>query len=313
MALDPDLEGFLELAQLGRLSGKTRPMHELSVAQARSEFELTSGMLDSAPPSDLVVRDLHVQGRDGHLLPVRLYRCGGDSIQPGILYFHGGGNVVGSLDSHDAVCRRLAFGGRQAVVSVGYRLAPEHVHPAASNDAVDVAQWLAEQAAGLGIDACAVSVAGDSAGATLACVVSMSAQRGECRLLPAAQLLFYPVADISRERPSHDQYEEGYLLERDTLRWFYRQYCPDEQQRTDWRLSPLLADFATPQVRTFISLAEFDPLFDEGMALAQRLQEAGTQVTLRVEHGFTHDFLRMSGISSRVSDIYAAVDDWLNP
>lgn len=313
MALDPDLEGFLELAEMGRLSGKTRPLHELEVAQARADFEAASAILDPAPPSALQVRALSLPSRDGQALQMRLYQAGhnADGQQAAILYLHGGGNVVGSLDSHDSVCRRLAASGRQAVLALAYRLAPEHPFPTAVNDVLDAADWLAEQAHGLGIDRQRVSVAGDSAGATLATVLAMSAQQGACRLMPQAQLLFYPVTDISVERGSHERYAEGYLLERDTLTWFNRHYCADATQRTDWRASPLLAAHDQPQVRTYISLAEYDPLFDEGQAYAERLKASGTDVTLCVEQGLTHDFLRMGGIASRVEGIYADVERWL--
>lgn len=314
MALDPDLEGFLELVQLGRLSGKTRPLHALDVAQARSDFASASGILDPAPPGDLQVIELSVASRDGQAVPMRLYRHAqrAAGLQPAILYFHGGGNVVGSLDSHDAVCRRLASSGRHAVLALGYRLAPEHPYPTAVNDALDAADWLVEQAPALGIDSQRISVAGDSAGATLATVLALSAQHGNCRLAPCAQLLFYPVTDITRERDSHRRYAEDYLLERETLRWFYSHYCPEPAQRDDWRASPLLAGHAAPMIRTYISLAEYDPLFDEGQAYAQRLQASGTEVTLRVEQGLTHDFLRMGGICSRVGGIYTEVEHWLH-
>ncbi|OUM22386.1 lipase [Pseudomonas sp. 1239] len=314
MALDPDLEGFLELAEMGRLSGRTRALHELEVAQARADFEAASAILDPAPPAALQVRSLSLPSRDGQALQLRLYRQAQDTPQhqAAILYLHGGGNVVGSLDSHDSVCRRLAASGRHAVLALGYRLAPEHPFPTAVNDTLDAADWLAEHAGALGIDSRQVSVAGDSAGATLATVLAMSAQQGACRLMPQAQLLFYPVTDISVERGSHERYAEGYLLERDTLRWFNRHYCADAAQRTDWRASPLLAAHDQPQLRTYISLAEYDPLFDEGQAYAERLKASGTEVTLCVEQGLTHDFLRMGGISSsRVEGIYADVERWL--
>ena len=315
MPLDPDLEGFLELAEMGRLSGKSQPMHALSVSQARQEFELSSQILDPSPPASLTIKTLHIPTRDGAKIEARLYRSAHhvQPSQPSILYFHGGGYVVGSLDSHDSICRRLASSGRQAVLAPAYRLAPEHPFPTAVNDALDCAYWLAREAHTLNLDPDNVSVAGDSAGATLATVLAISAVQApeHLALKPKTQLLFYPVADTQRTRPSHQRYAEGFLLESETLQWFYRHYTPDAEQRGDWRTSPLLAKGLTALAPAYISLAEYDPLYDEGLEYAQLLRNTGTQVTLLTQNGLTHDFLRMSGITGDIAGIYSAVDRWL--
>jgi len=315
MPLDPDLEGFLELAQMGRLSGKSRPMHELSVEQARAEFEQTSQVLDPCPPAAVEVSTLSIPTRDGRYIEARLYRVAQQepTPQPGILYFHGGGYVVGSLDSHDSICRRLAANGRQTVLAPTYRLAPEAPFPTAINDALDAANWLAEHAASLDIDNRHISVAGDSVGATLATVLAISAvlEPKSIQLRPKAQLLFYPVTDASRTRASHQRYAEGFLLESETLQWFYTHYSPDPAQRSDWRVSPLLTADLRPLAPAYISLAEYDPLFDEGKEYAERLSATGTSVTLNIQNGLTHDFLRMSGMSEAIPGVYAAIDDWL--
>lgn len=315
MPLDPDLEGFLELAEMGRLSGKSQPMHALSVSQARQEFELSSQILDPSPPASLTITTLHIPTRDGAKIEARLYRSAHhvQPSQPSILYFHGGGYVVGSLDSHDSICRRLASSGRQAVLAPAYRLAPEHPFPTAVNDALDCANWLAREAHTLNLDPDNVSVAGDSAGATLATVLAISAVQApeHLALKPKTQLLFYPVADTQRTRPSHQRYAEGYLLESETLQWFYRHYTPDVEQRGDWRTSPLLANDLGPLAPAYVSLAEYDPLYDEGLEYAQLLRDTGTDVTLLTQRGLTHDFLRMSGISADIGGIYAAVEGWL--
>ena len=315
MPLDPDLEGFLELAEMGRLSGKSQPMHALSVSQARQEFEMSSQILDPSPPASLTITTLHIPTRDGAKIEARLYRSAhhAQPSQPSILYFHGGGYVVGSLDSHDSICRRLASSGRQAVLAPAYRLAPEHPFPTAVNDALDCANWLAREAHTLNLDPDNVSVAGDSAGATLATVLAISAVQTpeHLALKPKTQLLFYPVADTQRTRPSHQLYAEGYLLESDTLQWFYRHYTPDAEQRGDWRTSPLLAKGLGPLAPAYVSLAEYDPLYDEGLEYAQLLRATGTDVTLLTQGGLTHDFLRMSGISTDIGLIYMAVEGWL--
>ncbi|CAK15986.1 alpha/beta hydrolase [Pseudomonas entomophila] len=313
MSLHPDLAGFLELVEMGRLMGNSQPMHQLSVEQARREFASSSAILDPSPPAALEVTELSIVARDGATLAARLYRGEGPrpAAQPTILYLHGGGYVVGSLDSHDSVCRRLAADGRFAVLAADYRLAPEQRFPTASNDVLDVADWLAAQASTLGLDAARVAVAGDSVGATLATVLALAAQKGETRLAPVAQMLFYPVTDTSRERDSYVRYAEGYLLESATLRWFYDLYLAEPRQRLDWRASPLLIEQLPAQVPSFVSLAGHDPLYDEGLAWAERLQASGTEVTLDLQPQLTHDFLRMSGMVPEVQGIYDRALEWL--
>jgi acetyl esterase len=315
MPLDPDLEGFLELAQMGRLTGKSQAMHQLSVEQARAQFESTSQILDPAPPDSVTVSELEFTVRDGHRLTARLYRGDAASAQglAVMMYFHGGGYVVGSLDSHDAVCRRLAASGSHAVFAPAYRLAPEAPFPGAVNDAIDAANWLGEQAASLGLDQRRISLAGDSAGATLATVLAISAvqEPERLRIRPVAQLLFYPVTDCSRIRDSHRRFAEDYLLESQTLQWFYQHYCAEPQQRLDWRASPLLTPNLSALAPAYISLAEYDPLYDEGLAYARLLEASGTPVTLDVQEGLTHDFLRMNGISGAIAPVYAGIEHWL--
>lgn len=315
MPLDPDLEGFLELAQMGRLTGKSQAMHELTVEQARAQFEATSQLLDPTPPSGVTVTELHFTARDGHRLAARLYRRAGAApkVLPVMLYFHGGGYVVGSLDSHDAICRRLAAGGTHAVLAASYRLAPQAPFPTAVDDAIDAANWLAAQAGALDLDLRQLSVAGDSVGATLATVLAITAVREPevLRIKPTAQLLFYPVTDCSRIRDSHRRFAEDYLLESETLQWFYQHYCRDRQQRHDWRASPLLTPDLGPLAPAYVSLAEYDPLYDEGLAYARLLEATGTAVTLDVQEGLTHDFLRMNGICSGIAGVYAGIEQWL--
>lgn len=315
MSLHPDLAAFLELVEFGRLSGSSKPMHKLTVAQARSEFEASSLIVDPSPPAELAVTSLSITTRDGTPLPARLYRRAGNAgkAQPVLLYFHGGGYVVGSLDSHDSVCRRLASLGEFAVLAPTYRRAPEQVFPTAQNDAQDAACWLAEHAAELGLNRQRVVFAGDSVGATLAAGLAIAAALpgSTLGLKPLAQLLFYPVTDISRPRESHRRYAEGYLLESQTLQWFYQHYAPRPDDRLDWRVSPLLASDLPALAPAFVSLAKFDPLFDEGVEYARHLEAGGTPVILSVEEGLTHDFLRMSGIVAPVEEIYRQVGAWL--
>lgn len=315
MSLHPDLEAFLELVEFGRATGKSLPMHEQSVEQARAEFELSALLLDPAPPQDIAVTALHIPARDGARLSARLYRAPACKAQgPVMLYFHGGGYVVGSLDSHDVVCRRLAQATGHAVLAPAYRLAPEHRFPVALDDALDSACWLAAYAASLGLDASRLVVAGDSAGATLATLLAHTAatQGPDAGFALAAQMLFYPVCDASVTYESSRAYAEGYLLEHQTMGWFYQHYLGEAGRRDDWRVSPLLADHGRPLAPAYVSVAQYDPLRDEGLAYAEFLKRGGTPVTLRLEEGLTHDFLRMSGVlNGGVEGLYQAAADWL--
>ncbi|MFJ4348050.1 alpha/beta hydrolase [Pseudomonas sp. NPDC089401] len=307
MALDCDLEAFLELAEFGRLTGKNQPMHQLSVAQARAEFENASRLLDADPPADIEVHELHFTRRDGTQQPARLYRRPGITPTATLFYLHGGGYVVGSLDSHDCVCRRLASLGDYTVFAPEYRLAPEHPFPAAVHDSQDALDWLQRHAADLGLADSALVLAGDSAGATLATVLAIDAAGQAQAMPPKAQLLFYPVAEANTRRDAHQRYGEGYLLESETLDWFYAHY----QAGTDWRASPLLHPALPTMAPAYVNLAQFDPLFDEGLEYAGRLEGSGTPTTVRVEGGLTHDFLRMSGITGATAEVYGAVGRWL--
>ncbi|QHF29358.1 alpha/beta hydrolase [Pseudomonas sp. R32] len=314
MSLHPDLSAFLELAEFGRLTGKSQPLHALPLAKARADFEATSQILDPNPPGELQVSALQLPTRDGSEIAARLYRRSASAAKalPVMLYFHGGGYVVGSLDSHDSVCRRLALSGEFAVLAPAYRLAPEHRFPTAVEDAADSLAALVEQAGALHLDSAKVVLAGDSAGATLATVLAAMAASGAlpAALRPVAQLLFYPVTDISQLRASHQRYAEGYLLESATLEWFYQHYARTPADRLDWRASPLLGS-AIAQAPAYVALAGYDPLHDEGLAYAQWLQAAGTEVTLSVETGLSHDFLRMGGIVAQVEQVYAQASAWL--
>lgn len=315
MSLHPDLAGFLELVDMGRLTGASKPMHEMSVEQARVEFERSSQILDPSPPGNLQVQAVPMSTADGQPLAARLYRreAPRSGLQPVLLYFHGGGYVVGSLDSHDAVCRRLAMCSDCAVLAPAYRLAPEAPFPAAAQDALASARWLVEQGGQWQLDAQRVVVSGDSAGASLAIVVAAAAvqQAQDAPLQPLAQLLFYPVTDISCQRPSHASFAEGYLLESQTLEWFYRHYVTDDAQRLDWRVSPLHLGDLRGLAPTWMALAGHDPLLDEGIAWARALEQAKVPLSWRVEQGLTHDFLRMHGMVESVEAIYSEVGRWL--
>ncbi|MEW9905244.1 alpha/beta hydrolase [Pseudomonas putida] len=304
MPLHPDIEGFLELVELGRLTGKSQPMHELSPQQAREQFAQASRLLDSAPAGNLEITQLAIPNRDGQPLAARAYQRaqGAERLRPVLVYFHGGGYVVGSLDSHDTLCRRLALAGDFVVLSADYRLAPEHKFPTAFNDAEDVALWLLNEGARHGLDAGRVALAGDSVGGSLVAALAIRAASApeQLALRPKVQVLLYPVLDAAVERPSLERFAEGYLLEKQSLRWFYRQYERDTADRLDWRFSPIHAQLPAQMAPTILWLAEFDPLLDEGLAYAERLCGAGLEIDCQVKAGLTHDFARMGEVVGEV-------------
>ena len=314
MSLLPDLEDFLSLAEMGRMTGKSLPMHALTPAQARSEFELSASVFD-VPVPHVDSDELRIPARDGFSLRARLYRRPGLEVSPVpvVVYFHGGGYVIGSLDSHDALCRRLAALGGFALLAVDYRLAPEWVFPTAVHDACDAVNWLLRNGTKQGLDASRVAFAGDSAGGTLSTVLSILAvyEPQEVAIVPRAQVLLYPVTDGSCKRDSHVRYAEGYLLETATMDWFYKHYATAEQL-SDWRISPVLAADVSGLAPALVYLAGYDPLYDEGLAYAEQLKVAGNDVLLLEEPGMTHDFMRMSGLLEEVPGIHGRVVGWLD-
>lgn len=311
MPLHPDIEGFLELVELGRLTGKSQPMHQLSPQEARRQFEQASLLLDSAPGSPLEVTELRVPSRDGAALAARLYQRAQAVQQPRavLLYLHGGGYVVGSLDSHDTLCRRLALAGDFAVLAADYRLAPEHKFPTAYQDAEDVALWLLAEAPALGLDRERVALAGDSVGGSLVAALALAATTDSAlqALRPRLQVLLYPVLDAACERPSLQRFDAGYLLEKASLQWFYQQYQRSPDDRLDWRFSPIYAPLPEQLAPSLLWLAEYDPLLDEGLAYAERLREAGLAVECEVKAGMTHDFARMGEVVGEVPGLLVAL------
>lgn len=306
MSLHPELTAFLDLVEEGRLAGRP-PLHALSPVLARETFEQASAGLVWSWPQQVARRELTATTRDGTSLALRLYlpEIERDEPWPVLLYFHGGGYVVGSLDSHDGICAELAWRTPCAVLAVDYRRAPEHRFPTTLFDAEDALRWLVTDGGAHGLDATRLAVGGDSAGATLATVLAVQAGQSpqdwpQIRL----QLLCYPSTDASRTTVSSDLFDEGYLLESATLEWFYNQYQRTPADRLDWRFSPLLCEALQGAAPAFVGLAQYDPLHDEGLAYAERLQQAGVKVTCR-QYAATHDLLRMGAIMPGIDEVYA--------
>jgi len=209
---------------------------------------------------------------------------------------HGGGFVVGSLDSHQPLCRGLAADSGAAVLSIAYRLAPEHRFPTAFEDAADALAWIGVEGREAGLDAQRVAIGGDSAGGTLAAALAIEARANPGLPQPRLQVLAYPGLSPRQVSGSYDRYGSGFLLERDTVDWFFGQYLRDESDRRDWRFAPLAAPDLSGVAPALIVLAEYDPLVDEGREYAASLEAAGVAVDLQVYPGMIHEFLRMGNV-----------------
>jgi acetyl esterase len=289
MAVDPEIQALLDF-----LAAADRPaMSAGTPDEARQAFRtLAVDLRDpSSAPEVASIEEVKVTGGAGEL-PARVYRPHTAGPLPTIVFFHGGGWVIGDLDTHDPLARLLAVRCDAVVVSVDYRLAPENPFPAAVDDAVAATRWAAEHLDSLG-GGLGLAVAGDSAGGNLSAVVAQ-VLRGEVPL--AGQLLLYPGTDMLSELPSRTENGEGYFLDTDVMQWFGMQYAgdlaADPDRLTDPRLSPLRGELAglPPAV---VVVAEFDPLRDEGAAYAHALEKAGVRVELRHFDGLIHGFLDM--------------------
>ena len=288
--LDGRTQWFLQL--LAR-SGQKK-MAELGVARARTEFDAFQALMGgrTAPVGEIVDR---IVDRPGDRMRVRIYRPAGAvaRLLPAVLYFHGGGWAIGSLEGYDLPCRFFCARTGCAVVAIDYRLAPEHKFPAATDDAIAAFRWLAANAIDLGIDPARIVVAGDSAGGTLAAVVAQ-AVRGEAAT-PCLQWLIYPATDLAGHTRSHESCGEGFLLTRADMEWFASHYLGDPGQATDPRASPLRAPDLSGLPPALVFTAGFDPLRDEGQAYAARLAAAGVKTIHREFESLIHGFIGMRG------------------
>lgn len=267
------------------------PLHTLTPAQARLAYEAGAGVLEVPKAALARVDDFHITARDGHAMPARLYAPTMEAGLPLLLYLHGGGFTIGSIATHDVLCRELARLADCMVVSLDYRLAPEHKFPTAANDAWDALAWLAAHAHTLGGDPTRLAVGGDSAGGTLAAVCAILAR--DAALPLALQLLFYPGCAAHQDTPSHATYAQGLVLEAPAISWFFGNYVHNRAEREDWRFAPLLAPDVDGVAPAWLGLAECDPLVDEGIQYADKLRAAGVAVDLEIYRGVTHEFIKM--------------------
>jgi acetyl esterase len=266
------------------------PYHTLTPTEAKAAYEKGAGVLEVPKPQLERVEDFAIPARDGHPLPARLY-APSRAVLPVLLFFHGGGFTVGSIATHDTLCRVLSEKSGCAVVSVDYRLAPEHKFPTASNDAWDAVQFVAQSAAELGLDGTRLALGGDSAGGTLAAVCAILAR--DAGLPVALQMLFYPGTTAHQDTPSHRRFADGPLLGEALITWFFAQYVNTPADRDDWRFAPLNAEDVEGVAPAWIGLAECDPVVDEGIAYADKLRAAGVPVALEIYRGVIHEFVKM--------------------
>ena len=299
MALDVNVRALLDQMKAAALP----KLWELAPPAARAAMKSRLFTTKDTPVGE--IRNLTIPG-PAHGIALRSYTPvdAKEAMLPGLVFFHGGGFVIGDLDTHDDLCRHLANGSGCRVVSVDYRLAPEHPFPAAVEDCFAATKWVAEHAGELGISG-PIAVGGDSAGGNLAAVVAQLARTQGPAI--AFQLLIYPVTQLGGpEMPSMEENAKGYFLERESMQWFTRMYCPDVSQHSDPRMSPLRAKDLAGLPPAYVVTAGFDPLRDEGKAYADKLDAAGVPVTYVNYPGMIHGFFSLRGLIPKAREAVAA-------
>jgi acetyl esterase len=308
MALDPQAQAVIELvAKAGRPA-----YHTLSPKDARQLFLETRPASTPTPPQIGTVRNLVAETPPG-AIPLRLYRPAGVADATPLaayVYFHGGGWVIGDLETHDVLCRQLTAASGASVIAVDYRLAPEHKFPAAADDAWAATRWIVAHAAELDLDATRLAVGGDSAGGNLAAVVALMARDAGGPAI-RQQVLMYPVTDVLRETRSYEDFAEGYMLTRESMRWFIAHYLTSRDDARDWRVSPLRAPSLAGLPPALIVTAGNDPLRDEGEMYAGRLRDAGALVDYVCYGGMIHGFAGMGKLLDAAHRVVSLVGESL--
>ena len=309
VVLDPDAAAVYKAFQEA-----ARPPYETLTAPEARESYLQARFATNPEPPELARADtLTIPSLHG-VIPARIYvpkrLRDRDGLSPALMFFHGGGWVVGNLDTHDVACRKLADEGELMVISVDYRLAPEHKFPAAVEDAITATKWVAANARELGIDASRLSVGGDSAGGNLAAVVAIAARDGNGPAI-AGQVLIYPAVDFAMTHRSHSEPETSVLLTHSVVRWFCDHYLSGAADTHDWRASPARATTLIGLPPAYVLTAGADPLRDEGDEYAERLKQAGVPVVHRHFPGQFHGFFTMGKLLQQANVAASEIGAWL--
>jgi acetyl esterase len=309
VVLDPDAAAVYEA-----FKAAGRPAYEtLTPPEAREYYMQARLVVNPDPPELAKVEDIAIPAPHGGI-PARLYTPKRlrktDGLAPCLVFFHGGGWVIGNLETHDVVCRKLAHEGELLVLSVDYRLAPEHRFPAAVDDAIISTQWAADNAKKLGIDASRLFVGGDSAGGNMAAVVAIAARDGSGPDL-AGQVLIYPSTDFARTHASHKDPTTSILLTHSVITWFLENYMGDNSHIDDWRCSPARVKSLAGLPPAYVLTAAGDPLRDEGDEYAARLKQAGVPVAYRHFGGQFHGFFTMGKLLNQANVAVSEIAAWL--
>jgi acetyl esterase len=309
VTLDPDAAAvFKAFQEAGR-----PPYETVSPAEARELYLKGRVVTNPEPPELKSVQPLAISAPHGSI-PARVYTPKtlreSNGLAPCLVFFHGGGWVIGDLDSHDVVCRKLADEGQLIVISIDYRLAPEHKFPAAVDDAITATKWIADNSKQFGIDASRLVVGGDSAGGNLAAVVAISARDGNGPAI-TGQVLIYPAIDFAMTHPSHGEPETSILLTHSVIKWFRDHYLNGAADVDDWRASPARTKTLDGLPPAYVLTAGGDPLRDEGDEYAHRLKEAGVPVTYRTFPGQFHGFFTMGKLLQQANVAATEIGGWL--
>jgi acetyl esterase/lipase len=307
MPLDPLVKTFLD-----QMAAQPSPkISQLKSPDARAMF---TALMQLIGPKDVPIGKVEniVMPGPGGDLSLRNYTpvaAGGDAL-PTLIFFHGGGFVIGDLDTHDGLCRILANEAGARVIAVDYRLAPEHKYPAAVEDAIAAMNWIEANASKLGVDANRLAVGGESAGGALAAILAQAASEKKKPKL-VFQLLMFPVTQIGSETVSLREFAEGYFLERETLNWFFENYLPADADKSNPRISPLNATDFSGLPPAHVMLGGYDPLHDEGAQYAEKLRAAGVPVTVADYPDMVHTFIYFEGMLPQAHEALVAAANTL--